>query len=142
MFKSNSDSCVYTSIFISIYLIFGIRNYFTQILLFILLKLDKNINVPSFFFNIGYNHSGLFPFLIVPGWKILSTSFLKTASCSLGTRYCFVWYILASSCSYISTEVFQLLIVTSKSNSYLLNRLWSIDHSSSVIFFSFWLELT
>ena len=80
----------------------------------------------------GAPNSDLFIFS-TPSWQRHSNSSLKMASCSLGTRYDFMRYSLASSCSYISTGlVFQVPSVPLKSNSNFLNTICSIDWSSSV----------
>ena len=75
----------------------------------------------------------IYLFLSTPSWKIFSNPLLEMASCSLGTGRGFMWCgLMYGYISIYTVLVFQLPSVPSKRNSYLLNKLSTIDHSSSV----------
>ena len=85
----------------------------------------------------GSPHSDIFIYFSDPNRKILPVSFiLKMHLSDLGARYGFAWDGLVSCCNSISTYlVSPVTNISSKRNSYLLNRLWNIVCYSSVKYF-------
>ena len=126
--------CLNTSRLRGIYCILGTENGTLWIIWLRFLKLDKNMTVPLCFslIKVGSLHSALFTVLSTPTQKTFPTSFLNTISCALGTGYNFMWYVLESGCSSISTFfVFYLTRVLPKRKLCVLNTFWSITLSSS-----------
>ena len=74
----------------------------------------------------GDPRSDLLTILSTLSWKILSTNFLKTSLCALGTGYGVAWYGLEPGFISMSTGlVIQVPNIPSKRNSYLVNQLCS-----------------